>query len=133
MSRLKSACFALLVSMFACPVAFAQGRSPSITVTEIQVRVSYSNEQRVGQQVQIDLLNGQSVPVAQTFTDSEGQAVFHITGGGVYRARASGADIEQSVSDAVDIDPGDRMALIWMHVKQKAGAATSANTSSSGD
>jgi Flp pilus assembly protein TadD len=127
MSRLKSACFALLVSLFACPLAFAQRRPSSTTATEIQVRVAYSNEQRVGQQVQVDLLNGTGVPVAQTFTDSEGQVVFGISGGGVYRARASGPDIEQTVSDAVNVNPGD-VAVIWMHVKQKPGAAASANT-----
>ncbi len=81
------------------------------------------------QQVQIDLLNGQGVPVGQTFTDNEGQAVFHINGGGVFRARASGADIEQTVSDSVSVDPGDRVALIWLHVKLKAEADTPTNAS----
>jgi len=127
MSRLKSASLALLVSCFVCPVSFAQRRPSATTVTEIQVHVSYSNEQRVGPQVQVDLLNGQGVPVAQTFTDSEGVAVFHITGGGVYRARASGTDVEQTVSDSVNVESG-QVALIWMHVKQKAGAAASADT-----
>jgi Flp pilus assembly protein TadD len=130
MCRLRSASLALLVSILATSVAFAQGRFAQPVVTEIQVRVSYGNEQRVGQQVQIDLLNGQGIPVGQTFTDSEGQAVFHITGGGVYRARASGADIEQTVSDAVNVESTDRIALIWMHVKQKAGADNSTNASS---
>src|SRR5208282_786456 len=132
MCRLSSASLALLVFTFATSVAFAQGHSGSPVVTEIQIHVSYSNEQRVGEQIQIDLLNGQGIPVGQTFTDSEGQAVFHITGGGVYQARASGGDIEQTVSDAVSIESTDRIALIWMHVKQKAGAGTSADASSPG-
>lgn len=131
MSRLKSVSLGLLVPLFVCSVAFAQrsGSSSTPTVTEIQVRVSYNNEQRVGQQVQIDLLNGQSILVGQMFTDSEGQAVFHISGGGVYRARASGPYIEQAVSDTVNVDPSDRLAQIWLHVQPKAGADTSTSTS----
>jgi tetratricopeptide (TPR) repeat protein len=124
MCRLKSASLALLVSIFVCSVAFAQrsGSSTTPSVTEIQVRVSYANERAVGQQIMVELLNQQSIPVIVTFTDSEGRAIFHITGGGVYRARASGHDIEQAVSDAMNIDPNDRSAVCWLHVQQKAGA-----------
>src|SRR5208283_2283045 len=112
MCRLKSTSLALLVPLFVCSLAFAQGRSPSTTpaVCEIQVRISYTNERPVGQQIMVELLNEQSVPVLETFTDSEGRAVFHITGGGVYRARASGLDVEQAVSDRMNIEPSDRSA-----------------------
>jgi tetratricopeptide (TPR) repeat protein len=131
MCRLKSTSLALLVPIFVCSLAFAQGRSPSTApaVCEIQVRVSYANERPVGQQIMVELLNEQSVPGLQTFTDSEGRALFHIAGGGVYRARATGTDIEQAVSDPVNIEPSDRSAIIWLHVQQKVGAGTPTNTS----
>jgi len=125
---LKSVSLALLVPIFTCPVAFAQGPTSRI---EVQVHVTYGNDRPVSQQLQIDLLNGQGTPVAQSFSDSTGQAVFYITGGGTFRARASGADIEDVVSDAVSIAPQDRLAYIWVRVRPKAGA-TSANTSSAG-
>ena len=89
MCRLKSASLALLVSIFACSARVRSGAPHHVdpTVTEIQVRVSYSNERRVGQQIQVDLLNAQGVLVGQTFTDSEGQATFHI----IRRGRLSSA------------------------------------------
>src|SRR5271165_526491 len=131
MCRLKSTLLALLVPLFVCSLAFAQGRSPSTTPTvcEIQVRISYSNERPVGQQIMVELVNEQSVPVLQTFTDSEGRAVFQLAGGGVYRAKATGIDIDQSVSDPVYIEPTDRSAIIWLHVQPKAGPDTSTKTS----
>ena len=132
MCRLKSTSLALLVPIFVCSIAFAQrsGSATTPTVTEIQVRVSYDNERPVGQQIMVELINEQSVPVLQTFTDSEGRAVFNIMGGGVYRARASGTDIEQAVSDRMNIEPSDRSAICWLHVQQKAGvdASTSSTT-----
>jgi Flp pilus assembly protein TadD len=126
MSRLKSASLTLSVAILACSLAFAQGRtrSETSTVCKVQVRVSYGDERPVGQRIRVELLNAQSIPVEETFTDDEGQAVFQITGGGVYRARASGMDIEQTVSDAVNIDPIDRMTVIWVHVQPKPGAAS---------
>src|SRR5271165_1121279 len=133
MCRLKSTSLALLVPLFVCSLAFAQGRSPSTTpaVCEIQVRISYTNERPVGQQIMVELVNEQSVPVLQTFTDSEGRAVFQLAGGGVYRAKATGTDIEQAVSDPVYIEPTDRSAIIWLHVEQKPGASASTNTNTS--
>jgi len=130
MCRLKSTSLALLVPIFVCSIAFAQrsGSATTPTVTEIQVRVSYDNERPVGQQIMVELINEQSVPVLQTFTDSEGRAVFNIMGGGVYRARASGTDIEQAVSDRMNIEPSDRSAICWLHVQQKAGVDASTST-----
>jgi len=125
---LRSVSLAFLLSIFTCLVAFAQGTAPRI---EVQVHVSYGNDRPVSQQLQIDLLNAQGTPVGQTFSDSTGQAVFYISGGGIFRARASGADIEDVVSDAVSIAPQDRLAYIWVRVRPKAGA-TSANASNAG-
>ncbi len=132
MCRLKAASLALLILIFASSLASAQGRTqPSTTaVCRIQVRVTYGDERPVGQQIRVDLLNSQGILVERTFTDGEGQAAFQITGGGTYRAQASGADIEEAVSDAVNIDQSDRLAVIWVHVQPKA--APSANTTNKG-
>ena len=126
MCRLKAAflTLTLLVSVFTGSVAFAQRRSGANTNTpkEIQVRVSLTDEQHVGAQIEVDLLNQQSITVAQAFTDSEGRATFQVSGGGIYRARASGNSIETTVSEAINVQPNDLSAMIWMHVQPKAGA-----------
>ena len=122
MCRLKSASLAFLISIFACPVAFAQGRPAPPTPLRFRSASATATSSAVGQQVQIDLLNAQGIPVGQTFTDSEGQAVFHITGGGIYRARASGADIENSRLRCHQHRPGDRLASDLAARKAKSGA-----------
>ena len=75
----------------------------------------------MGQRIRVELLNAQGVQVEQTFTDGEGQATFQVTGGGTYRAQASGPDIEQAVSELVNIQPTDQMSMIWLHVQPKSG------------
>ncbi len=85
MCRLKSLSIAALVLVLVGVAAFAQRRGASSqTPTEIQVRVSYEDERPVEQQLQVDLLNDQGIPLLQTVSDSEGRAVFHISGGGVF-------------------------------------------------
>ncbi len=125
MCRLRFAFLALLVSISGCSLASAQARPQSTpnTVCRIQVRVAYSNEQPVGQRIRVELLNAQGVQVEQTFTDGEGQAAFQVTGGGTYRAQASGPDIEQAESELVNIQPTDQMSMIWLHVRPKTSAA----------
>ena len=133
MCRLRFACLALLVSISGCSLASAQEHPLSTpnTICRIQVRVAYGDERPVGQRIRLELLNAQGVLVEQTFTDGEGQATFQITGGGTYRAQASGPDIEQTVSELVDIQPGDQMSMIWLHVQPKT-SATGVVTSKTG-
>ena len=134
MRRLKSfsLTLTLLASVLVGSTAFAQRRGGTSipSSTEIQVRVSYTDERHVGEQIEVDLLNEQSITVGQTFTDSEGHATFQITGGGVFRVRASGQDIETTVSDAVSIEPSDRSSMIWLHVQQKPGVTVDNGTNS---
>jgi tetratricopeptide (TPR) repeat protein len=111
-------------------VALAQRRGTmSQSSTEIQVHVSYTDERPVGRQIQVDLLNEQSIPIQQTFTDSEGRATFTIMGGGVYRVRASGQAIETATSDPMNIEPSDHTAIAWVHVQAKPGTAGDNNVS----
>lgn len=126
MWRLKFASLALtfLVSVLGGSLAFAQKRSGPIinTPTEIQVRVTFTDERHVSQQIEVDLLNEQSMTLFQAFTDSEGRVSFQVSGGGIYRVRASGDGIETTVSDAVSIMPTDRSTMVWLQVQRKAGA-----------
>ena len=131
MCRLKAAFLVVFGSIFACSLTFAQGRTTQSNpspVCRIQVRVAYGDEQPVGQRIRVELLNAQGVQVEQTFTDGEGQATFQVTGGGTYRAQASGPDIEQAESELVNIQPTDQMSMIWLHVQPKAGTTSAVTT-----
>jgi tetratricopeptide (TPR) repeat protein len=127
MCRLKAVFLVVFGSIFACSLTFAQGRtqSDSSSPCRIEVRVAYADERPVGQRIRVELLNAQGVQVEQTYTDGEGQATFQVTGGGSYRAQASGPDIEQAVSELVDIQPHDQMSMIWLHVQPKTTASSS--------
>ena len=129
MWRLKSSFLALLISLFACTLAFAQRAGPGAV---IEVHVSYTNDRPAGQQIQVDLLNGQSVSMAKSFTDSEGRAEFQVGrgDGGTFRVQASGADIETAISDTITLNAGDRKVLAWVYVQPKPAAAGSASSSS---
>ena len=129
MWRLKSSFLALLISLFACNVAFAQRSGPG---TVIEVHVSYTNDRPAGQQIQVDLLNGQSVSIAKSFTNSEGRAEFQVGrgDGGSFRVQASGTDIETAISDAITVNAGDRKVLAWVYVQPRP--VTGNSTSSPG-
>ena len=130
MCRLKSLSIATLVFVLFGVAALAQRRGASSqTQTEIQVRVSYEDERPVEQQLQVDLLNDQGIPLLQTVSDSEGRATFHISGGGVFRARVSGIGIETTLSDAMVVDPNDRMAMTWVHIPRKTEATNTTSGS----
>jgi len=124
MCRLRSVSQVLLISLLACSVAFGQARSQKIVSCEIQVHVTYENDRHVGLHVQVELLNEQSLLMDQQFTDGEGRVSFHVssTDPGGYRVRASGADIEEGVSDPITVNPGDRMTVAYVRVRQKQGA-----------
>ena len=132
MCRLRSASQVLLVSLLACSAAFAQAHSQKLAVCEIQVHVTYNNDRPVGLYVRVELLNQQSVPMDQQFTDGEGRVLFHVSSseGGGYRVRVSGTDFEEAFSDAITVNPGDRMAVAYVRVqpKQTAGAPASTKT-----
>ena len=123
MYRLSSAPLSLSFVLCACCVAFPQGRSSKPTVCEIQVRVTYENDRHVGLHTRVELLNQQSVLMDQQFTDGEGRVSFHVSSNdpGGYRVRASGNDIEESLSDAITVNAGDRMTVAYVRVKRKPG------------
>ena len=132
MCRLRPAFRALLFSLLACPLAFAQGRSQKPTICEIQVHVTYENDRHVGMQVKVDLLNEQYLLMDEQFTDNEGQVSFHVSSvdPGGYRVRASGIDIEEGLSDSITVNAGDRIMVAYVHVQQKQSAAATVSTAS---
>jgi tetratricopeptide (TPR) repeat protein len=130
MFRPKLAILIVLISLCAYSPAFAQTRSGKPTICEIQVHVTYENDRHAGLHLRVDLLNEQSVLMDQQFTDGEGRVSFHVSSDspGGYRVRVSGADLEESFSDAITVNPGDRMTVAYVRLQQKQAAEAPADT-----
>ena len=90
MFRSKSILLALLSLLLVTTVASAQrgGVRSQPNGVEIQVRVTYPNEQPAPQQLRVELLNSSGTLVMETFTNDLGQADFRLTGSGNFRVRS---------------------------------------------
>ena len=117
MFRSKSALLVLWFWLFVALVAFAQrgSRSQSNPV-EIQVQVTYLNEQPAPQLLRVELLNSSGVSAMETLTNDLGQAHFRIMGQGNFRVKVSGMSIEDAVSDDVQIAENDRVKQVYVQV-----------------
>ncbi|MDR3747329.1 MAG: tetratricopeptide repeat protein [Acidobacteriota bacterium] len=134
MYRPKLIAFALAFSLcFGC-VAFAQRRGGQTqqTPVEIHVYVKYANEHSAGPQLMVEVITNGGVPLAQGFTDSTGQAVITMLGAGTFRVRVSGIEIESKVSDPVEINDQDRMAVVSVQVEPKPRDQQNAQSSGAG-
>ena len=120
MFRSKSVLLVVVFWLFVASVAFAQRGSKPSTQVEIQVRVTYPNEHSAPQQLRVDLLSSTGATVMQTFTDDLGQAAFSGQLIGNFRVKVSGMDIDDAVSDLVQITQGDRFTLVYVQVHPKA-------------
>jgi Tfp pilus assembly protein PilF len=117
MLRSKSALLAFLFSLLIASCAFAQRSSRSQpTEVEIQVRVTYPNEQPAPQQLRVDLLNSSGIPVMQTLTNDMGKADFHVVGSGDFRIKVSGMGIQDAISELVQIADSDRSKQVYVQV-----------------
>ena len=122
MFRSKSTLLTLLFSLFVTAVAFAQrGSRSQPNGVEIQVRVTYPNEQPAPQQLRVDLLNSSGTLVMETFTNDLGQADFRLTGSGSFRVKVSGLGIESAVSEELQIGDSDRFQQVYLQVHPTAG------------
>jgi Flp pilus assembly protein TadD len=117
MFRSNSALLAALFSLLIPSVAVAQrGTRSQPNQVEIQVRVTYPNEQPAPQQLHVDLVNSSGVPMMQTFTNDLGQAEFLVAGSGNFRVKVSGIGIQEAVSEEVQIGQEDHFRLVYVQV-----------------
>ncbi len=118
MFRSKSILLALLFSLLVTRVAIAQrgGVRSQPNGVEIQVRVTYPNEQPAPQQLRVELLNSSGTLVMETFTNDLGQADFRLTGSGNFRVKVSGMGIETAVSEQMQIGDSDRFQQVYLQV-----------------
>jgi tetratricopeptide (TPR) repeat protein len=106
-----------------------QGRAVG---ADVQVHVTYENDRPAGQQIRLDLTNETGIPITQTFTDSDGRAVFRVDSSGVYRVKASGLEIEDTVSDPIIVTETARSQIAYIRVKLKSQPNTVQSVSRSG-
>jgi Flp pilus assembly protein TadD len=81
--------------------------------------------------VRVELLNDTGLMVAQQVTDQDGRSSFQIMGTGAFRVRVSGNDIEDTVSEPVQIDQDQMSHMLFIHVKPKQAAVQSNATKGS--
>jgi Flp pilus assembly protein TadD len=120
MFRSKSVLLAVVFWLLVASVAFAQRGSKPSTQVEIQVRVTYPNEHSAPQQLRVDLLSSSGATIMQTFTDDLGQAAFSGQLIGNFRVKVSGTDIDDAVSDLVQITPEDHFTTVHVQVHPKS-------------
>src|ERR1017187_2047513 len=124
MCRSKSAILVLALWFCLGSTSVAQRRgSGDNETTQLHVYARYSNNQPVGPQTQVELINGSSVPVSLTFARAEGQAAFSINASGTYYVRVSGPEIETTVSDAIYIDLHETAAVVFVTAHRKGDSA----------
>jgi Tfp pilus assembly protein PilF len=101
------------------------GMSSHITSVEIIVRVTFQNDRNAGDKIRVEIVNETGVPVGETFTDSEGRAVFHLSMGGTYEIRASGMPIKGTATERVRVEDMDKSRTVYVRATpQVEGTAT---------
>lgn len=98
---------------------------------EIQIRITYDDDRPVTMQVRVELLNDTGIMVSQAVTDQDGRASFQVIALGTYRVRVVGNDIEDTISDAIQIDQSDLTRMVFIRVKLKPGAVQSTSVKGS--
>jgi len=133
MLRLTPVWLVQLLMVLAPTLCMAQGINTNRqTSCEVSVRVTSENDRAAGDQIRVELRNDSETPIAQTFTDSDGRASFHISSAGVYRILVSGIPIQGTTSESVRVDDMDKSKTVYLRVKSAgdvAGSTTKPNTS----
>jgi Flp pilus assembly protein TadD len=119
--RSKPVLFALLFFVSISSLTFAQrGSRSQPNEVDIQVRVTLPNDQPAPEQLRVDLINSSNVSVVEDFTNSVGQAVFHINGSGTFHVKVSGPNIDDAVSEDVQVSETDRVRVVFVQVHPKS-------------
>ncbi len=127
MLRIRSghlAIVCLLMVPLLCAGQVPTGRG---TNAQIMVRVTFENERPAGDRIRVELLTGSGIPVADTFTNSEGRVTFVVTFPGDYRLQVSGSTLEGLTTATFHVDDQDKSNTVFVKVKPKVdqSAATS--------
>jgi tetratricopeptide (TPR) repeat protein len=87
--------------------------------TEIQVRVMGDDERPVNDILRVQLISAAGSPIAETFTNKEGNAEFRNQQFGMYQIRVQGSNIEEAVTGRFQVVTGETVHMEWVHVRPK--------------
>ncbi len=116
-------CVAALDSRSSAATLAAQRPLPTPYSAGIQVRVSIGNQRNAGQQIRVDLITPNGIPMDQRFTDERGIAEFVVDLSHSpfdFHVRASGKDIEETTSDVIHFDQNmdkGSTRIVFLNVK----------------
>lgn len=108
---LAAALLLFSVSAFAQP---GQGNS-----TTVQVRVVFTDDRPVEDQLRVELTTSSGLGATSAFTDSTGMAFFGGVRAGSYRLRVTGQDIVETLGNIFMIDPRERSHTETVIVQKK--------------
>lgn len=111
----------LLVPSLCQAQSLSQDRQTS---AEILVRVTFGDDRAAGDQIRADLVNDSGVLVAESFTDPEGHAKFHVSTSGTYEVRVSGTPIQGTTVQQIRVYDMDNAKTIFLRVKPATNAAS---------
>jgi tetratricopeptide (TPR) repeat protein len=86
--------------------------------------VTFDNERPAGDQIRVQLLTDAGVPVANSFTDTDGRASFRITFPGVFRVEVSGSPLQGTSTTTFRVEDLDKGKTVFVRVKPKLDATS---------
>jgi tetratricopeptide (TPR) repeat protein len=109
--------FLSLLLVMLCSVVAAQ--MPGANTVDLHVRVYYSNEQKAGTLIRVELLGVSGVSIGEHFCDSVGQVDFPALPVGNYRLRITGMNIVDTTTDSFALFRGETSHMESVHVELK--------------
>ena len=91
----------------------------SVTPTqgaELQIHVVWQNDHPIQDVVHLQLQNGSGIPVADSFSNQEGVAVFHSVRTGTYRLHVDGSNIVDTTTDNITIYRNEAIHMEYVRV-----------------
>lgn len=85
----------------------------------MRVKVTATDGRAVGYKLRVELLSSTGIPVADAFTDDNGNANFPNLRSGGYRLRVSGMGVVESTGDAFRIEPEESSHVEYVSVKRE--------------
>jgi tetratricopeptide (TPR) repeat protein len=97
---------------------------------DLQFRITDEHDRPIPVMVHAELLNSSQVPIQQRFIKGDGQTSFQVAAAGDYYLRVTGDEIQETTSETVTVNCGDRGKMTFVHVKPKesSGSASVSNS-----
>jgi lipoprotein NlpI len=131
MFRISPVWVTQLLILLAPTLCMAQGISTTRqTSCDLLIRVTFDDERSAGDRIRVELLNDSGVPVAQTFTNSDGRVSFHVSFAGQYRIQVSGAPVQGATTVTTRVEDMDKSKTVFVRVKPHSETASTATKSS---